>query len=151
MILILFYTITILVIIIDQLTKYWIRHHLPVGETIEVWEGVLNFTHIKNSGVAFGMLEGTGRLFVPVAIIVAIVSIYMIEKGYVYGKVSIIGVAFFVGGAIGNAIDRTLFNEVTDFIHFQNRHGILNLADYAITLGVILLFIDMLIIDVIKK
>ncbi|WP_231514942.1 signal peptidase II [Oceanobacillus salinisoli] len=151
MILILFYSVAILVILMDQLSKYWIRAHLHVGDTMEVWEGVLNFTHIQNSGAAFGLFEGYGRLFVPVAIIVAVFSIYMLKKGYINGKLLEIGIALFAGGAIGNAIDRILFNQVTDFIHFQFRQGILNLADYALSLGVIIIFIDSLIIDAIRK
>ncbi len=150
-ILILFYSVAILVILMDQLSKYWIRAHLHVGDTMEVWEGVLNFTHIQNSGAAFGLFEGYGRLFVPVAIIVAVFSIYMLKKGYINGKLLEIGIALFAGGAIGNAIDRILFNQVTDFIHFQFRQGILNLADYALSLGVIIIFIDSLIIDAIRK
>ncbi|WP_278309211.1 signal peptidase II [Oceanobacillus zhaokaii] len=139
------------VIIIDQLTKYWIRTYLSVGDTMVVWEGVLNFTHIQNSGAAFGLFEGFGRLFVPVAIIIAIVSIFMLNKGYINGKVLEIGTALFVGGAVGNAIDRILFNQVTDFIHFQFRQGIPNLADYALSFGVVLIFIDSVIVDAIRK
>lgn len=149
--LILFYSVTILVIIIDQLSKYWIRAHFQVGETVEVWEGVLNFTHIQNSGAAFGLFEGYGRLFVPVAIIVAVLCIYMLKKGYINGKLLEIATGLFVGGAIGNAIDRILFNQVTDFIHFQFREGILNLADYALVFGLTLLLIDSVIMDPIKK
>nr|WP_318281020.1 signal peptidase II [Paenibacillus bovis] len=67
---ILFYSVTILIIVIDQLSKYWVRSHLQIGDTIEVVNGVLHFTHIQNSGAAFGWFQGYGRLFVPVAIIV---------------------------------------------------------------------------------
>ncbi|RLL39992.1 signal peptidase II [Oceanobacillus piezotolerans] len=151
MILILFYLVTSFVILMDQLSKHWIRSSLQVGETIEVWEGVLNFTHFQNSGAAFGWFEGYGRLFVPVAIIIAVLSVYMLKKGFIYGKLLEIGVALFVGGAIGNAIDRTIFNRVTDFIHFQFDDGILNLADFALVFGVFLLLVDSLIIDAIKK
>ncbi|MBP1971341.1 signal peptidase II [Virgibacillus natechei] len=142
MISILFYSVVILVIFIDQLSKYWIRAQLNVGETLVIWEDVLNFTHIQNSGAVGGLFEGYGRLFVPVAIIIAVVCIYMLKKGYINGKLLVIGVALYVGGAIGNAIDRVLFNQVTDFIDFSFRQGIPNLADYALIFGVVLIFID---------
>ncbi|WP_373894312.1 signal peptidase II [Virgibacillus natechei] len=142
MIPILFYSVAILVIFIDQLSKYWIRAQLNVGETLVIWEDVLHFTHIQNSGAIGGLFEGYGRLFVPISIIIAVVCIYMQKKGYLKGKLLIIGVALYVGGAIGNAIDRVLFNQVTDFIDFSFREGIPNLADYALIFGVVLIFID---------
>jgi signal peptidase II len=55
-----------------------------------------------------------------------------------------------VGGAAGNAIDRLFFNKVTDFIEFCAGHGILNLADLAINVGVIIIIVDILIIPSIK-
>lgn len=58
MIPILFYTVAIIAILNDQISKYIIRTHLEVGDTIEVWKGVLHFTHYQNSGAAFGMFEG---------------------------------------------------------------------------------------------
>ncbi|WP_249870704.1 signal peptidase II [Oceanobacillus saliphilus] len=150
MIPILFYSVAFLVILVDQISKYWIRTYLNVGDTMVVWEGVLHFKHFQNSGAAFGLFEGYGRLFVPVAIIITGIIIYMLKKGYINGKLLKIGVALFVGGAIGNAIDRILFNQVTDFIHVQFGQGILNVADYALSFGVILIFIDS-VMDEIKK
>ncbi|MFA1822904.1 signal peptidase II [Virgibacillus oceani] len=151
MILILFYSVVILVIFIDQVFKHWIRTQLDVGETMVIWEGVLNFTHIQNSGAALGLFEGYGRLFVPVAIIIAVVSIYMLKKGYINGRLLQTGVALYVGGAIGNAIDRILFGQVTDFIHFSFRDGIPNLADYALVFGVGLIIVDVVIVWVRKR
>lgn len=151
MISILFYLVVLFVIFIDQLSKYWIRTQLGVGETMVIWEGVLNFTHIQNSGAVLGLLEGYGRLFIPVAIIIAVVCIYMLKKGYLNGKLLQTGIAMYVGGAIGNAIDRILFGQVTDFIHFSFRDGVPNLADYALILGVVLIFVDVVIVLVRKR
>lgn len=148
---IIFYIVASLVIFLDQLSKYWIRTHIQVGDTIVIWEDVLHFTHIKNSGAAFGLFQGYGRLFVPVAMIVAISFMYMLKTGYIDGILMEVGAGLFVGGAIGNAIDRMLFNEVTDFIHFQYRQGILNVADYALAFGVVIILIDSFITDVIRK
>lgn len=151
MILIFFYCIALLTIFIDQISKHLVRTHLEIGDTLEVWEGVLHFTHIQNSGAAFGMFEGYGRLFVPVAIIVVGVFMYMWKKGYINGAIMQIGSGLYVGGAIGNAIDRILFNQVTDFIDFEYKGGILNLADYALNFGILLILVDYLIIEPIKK
>lgn len=151
MILILFYTVAIIAILLDQISKYMIRTHLEVGDTIEVWKGVLHFTHYQNSGAAFGMFEGYGRLFIPVAVIVVGIVIYMRKKGHINGGFIEVGYGLYVGGAIGNAIDRILFNQVTDFIHFQSRGGILNLADYALNFGILLILVDALIVEPLKK
>lgn len=148
MIFILFFFLIILTIFIDQLTKYWVRIHLKKGETMEIWEGVLNLTHIKNSGAVFGIFKGYGRLFVPIAVIVTIGSFYMYLNGDLNGVLMKVGVAFFVGGAIGNAIDRTLFNQVTDFIHFKFSRTIFNFADLFLVKGIILIFIGSYIINI---
>lgn len=148
---ILFYLMIGFIILLDQVTKYWIRNNLDVGDTIVVWEGILHFTNYQNSGAAFGLFRGYGRLFVPVAVIISAVSIFMLEKGYLSGKLTEVGIAFFIGGAIGNAIDRTLFNQVTDFIKFQFHRTIFNLADIALFIGVIFLLIDAVIMDCLKE
>lgn len=151
MILILFYSVAFIAILIDQISKYLIRGHLEVGDSIEVWNGVLHFTHYQNSGAAFGMFEGYGRLFVFVAIIVVGIFIFMRKEGYINGVIMQLGSGLYVGGAIGNAIDRILFNQVTDFIDFQFNGGILNLADYALNFGIILILVDAIIVEPIKK
>src|SRR5690606_6504056 len=108
---ILFYSVTILIIVIDQLSKYWVRTHLQIGDTIKVVNGVLHVTCIKNSGAACSWFQGYGRLSVLVDIIVTIIYIYMLKKGYINGKLLVIGTAFSVGRAIGKANDRVLFNQ----------------------------------------
>ncbi|MBB6674420.1 signal peptidase II [Cohnella nanjingensis] len=134
----LLYIVTLLVVAVDQFSKIWIRAQLPLGDTIEVWPGVLRFTHIVNTGAAGSSFEGYGRLFVPVAIAVVIWVLYAKRKGQLEGAWLQTGAAFFVGGAVGNAIDRVLFNQVTDFIAWSGGRGIMNFADLAINIGVLL-------------
>lgn len=136
-----FYILATLVILVDQVSKIWIRLHFDVGEQIEVWAGILYFIRYENAGIAFSMLQGYGRLFVPVAVLVVGFILYYRSQLKTTGIILDIGTALLVGGAIGNAIDRVLYNQVTDFIHFNWNHGILNLADYAINFGIILFFL----------
>ncbi|MEH7380248.1 signal peptidase II [Bacillus sp. JJ1533] len=150
-ILIHFYSAAIIAIIIDQVSKYLVRASLEVGDTLIVWEGILHFTHYQNSGAALGLFEGYGRLFVPVAIIVVGIFIYMHKKGHIYGVIMELGSGLYIGGAIGNAIDRIVFNQVTDFINFQSGGGILNLADYALNVGIVLILVDSIILEPVKK
>lgn len=139
------YLTILFVVVIDQLSKLWIRLHLKVGDSIEVWSGILDFTHYENSGAAFSSFQGYGRLFIPVAILFVVIILYYRRKGVLKGLAKEMGAAFLAGGAIGNAIDRILFNQVTDFVHFQSGRGILNLADISINIGIILFVMDMLI------
>lgn len=146
LILMLFYLIALLVIVMDQLSKLWIRIHLKIGDSIEIWKDVLHFTHYENSGAAFSSFQGYGRFFVPIAVLIVATILHERSKGHLKGFVMEMGTALLVGGASGNAIDRVLFNQVTDFIQFHFSHGILNLADYAINLGIVLILIDLIII-----
>ncbi|WP_275677705.1 signal peptidase II [Neobacillus drentensis] len=143
-VLILYYFFITFVILIDQLSKYWIRTHIKVGSSIEIWKGVLNLSHIENSGAAFSSFQGYGRFFVPVAFIVGVIMLkYRREVKYRRLLVDL-GTGLLIGGGIGNAIDRILYNQVTDFISFHSNHGILNFADYFIQYGMIILLIDLI-------
>lgn len=136
-----FYIIGIVVIIIDQLTKIWIRMNVAIGESFQLLNSPIIITHYENSGAAFSSFQGYGRWFVPIAIFVVAFLIYYRKKE---GKRKLldIGAGFLAGGAIGNAIDRVLFNQVTDFITFGFSNGILNVADYALNIGLVLLIGD---------
>lgn len=133
----LFYVIAILVIVIDQLSKYLIRIYIDINETFTLWG--IHLTHIENSGMAGGLFQGYARLFGVVAVLFVIGILYFRRTGEMKGALIDSSFGFLVGGAIGNGIDRLLFGQVTDFIIRSG--GILNLADHAIELGVLLLII----------
>jgi signal peptidase II len=141
-----FYLILIFVIALDQVSKLLIRMHLQVGDSIPFWKDVLNFTYYQNSGAAGSSFQGYARILVIPAVLLVAWVFYYRSKGKLRGVIVEIGVACLMGGAIGNAIERILFNKVTDFIDFQHGHGILNMADLAINLGVIFIIIDALIV-----
>ena len=140
-----FYSIIFVVLVLDQFSKFWVRMYVNVGETFELWKGVLSITHYENSGVAFSLFQGYGRLFVPFAVLIIFIINNYRKKMKNKRLLLEIGFGFLVGGAIGNAIDRIAFNQVTDFISFHYSHGILNLSDYAINIGIIFVLVDMLI------
>lgn len=145
-----FYLILLVVIIIDQLTKIWIRLNVAIGESIQLWNSSIIITHYENSGAAFSSFQGYGRWFVPVALFVVAFIIYYRKKE---GKRLLldVGAGFLAGGAIGNAIDRVLFNQVTDFITYGTSNGILNLADYALNIGMVVLIVDTVYAELIQK
>ncbi|WP_223588971.1 signal peptidase II [Neobacillus bataviensis] len=133
----LFYVIAILVIVMDQLSKYLIRAYIDINETFTLWG--IQFTHIENSGMAGSLFQGYARLFGVVAVFFVIGVLYFRRTGEMKGALIDCSFGFLVGGAIGNGIDRLLFGQVTDFIIRSG--GILNLADHAIEIGGLLLII----------
>ncbi|GED70267.1 lipoprotein signal peptidase [Brevibacillus reuszeri] len=135
-----FYLISILVVIADQLAKYLIRLYLPVGETLHVWGFLL--THYENAGMAFSLFQGYARLFAVAAVLFVMGVFYYRKKAGEKRFLMEAGLGFLVGGAVGNAIDRILFGRVTDFLVSSSGNGILNLADHAINIGIVLLFLD---------
>ncbi|MEH7480860.1 signal peptidase II [Neobacillus drentensis] len=133
----LFYVIAILVIVMDQLSKYLIRAYIDINETFTLWG--IQLTHIENSGMAGGLFQGYARLFGVVAVLFLIGVLYFRKSGEMKGALIDSSLGFLAGGAIGNGIDRLLFGQVTDFIIRSG--GILNLADHAIEIGGVLLII----------
>jgi signal peptidase II len=133
----LFYVIAILVLVIDQLSKYLIRIYIDINETLTWWG--IPLTHIENSGMAGGLFQGYARLFGVGAVLFVIIVLYIRRTEEMKGALIDSSFGFLVGGAIGNGIDRLLFGQVTDFI--PRSGGILNVADHAIEIGVVLLII----------
>lgn len=133
----LFYVIAILVIVMDQLSKYLIRAYIDLNETFTFWG--IQLTHIENSGMAGGLFQGYARLFGVLAVLFVIGVFYIRRSGEMQGPLIDSSFGFLVGGGIGNGIDRLLFGQVTDFIIRSG--GVLNLADHAIEIGGVLLII----------
>lgn len=144
------YAIAAVVLILDQLTKYWVLSvvRLPEGATMEVmWP--LQFTRIWNEGVSFGLLQAQHDLvrwgMVAFNLGVAVLLSFWVRSQA--RALPAVGLALLIGGAIGNAIDRARFGAVVDFIDVQ-RLGffpwIFNIADAGITLGVIAILLDSL-------
>ena len=133
----LFYLIAIFVLVMDQLSKYLIRIYIDINETFTLWG--IQLTHIENSGMARSLFQGYGRLFGVVAVFFVIGVLYFRRTGEMKGALIDSSFGFLVGGAIGNGLDRFLFGQVTDFI--PRSGGILNVADHAIEMGVVLLII----------
>jgi signal peptidase II len=125
----LFYMIVLLVVALDQGSKMLIRTHMEVGDSAPIWNHFIHFTYYQNSGTAGSSFQRYGRIFIVFAVLVVEGVLYYRSKGELKGFVMVAGTGFLIGGAIGNAIDRVLFNKVTDFIVFRSGHGVLKLAD----------------------
>lgn len=130
-----FIIIALLVIILDQLTKYYVVSNFYLGESVPVIENIFHWTYILNPGAAFGMLEGSRWFFVVIAIGVLGGIWYMKDEIKEGGWMMQYGAAFFGGGAIGNLIDRARSGLVIDFFDFRI-WPVFNVADIAICVGV---------------
>ena len=144
--------LTILLVILDQLTKLLVLQRIPLHDTVPVIPGFLNLTYVRNTGAAFGMLNASDFAYKPFVVaglaILALVGILWYAQKFAgdawparYGFVLI------VAGAVGNLIDRVTLGFVVDFVdvyvgswHFWA----FNVADAAITVGAILFIADTL-------
>ncbi|QKS71505.1 signal peptidase II [Paenalkalicoccus suaedae] len=133
-----YYVIALVIIGLDQLTKWLVVRNMEIGESIPIIENVIYLTSHRNAGAAFGILQGQQTLFVIATVIVCSVVVYMIKtqvKSPWYG----IALGLILGGAIGNFIDRVRQGEVVDFVDtyiFSYNFPIFNVADAALVVGV---------------
>lgn len=138
--------LSIIFIIIDQVSKIIVVNNLTNNKSIEVIKSFFYLTYTNNKGAAFSILTGRRILLILVALVVIGVLIYYVRKNKIEGKVNKIALSLVIGGSIGNLIDRILRGAVVDFIDvkiFGYNFPIFNLADTFIVIGVFLLIIEM--------
>lgn len=141
------YGFALFVIVVDQISKAWILDGLSLREVGRVFIAppILNFSYVENTGVSFGLFGGgAARWALSVfSVLVAGALAWWALKAQRRTLVAAIGLV--IGGAIGNAIDRIRFGYVVDFIDFSGTGvfpWVFNIADSAITIGVLLLILD---------
>lgn len=140
--------IGIVVLAIDQLTKFLVATRMEIGDSIPVLGEYLKITSHRNSGAAWGIFEGRMMFFYIVTVIVVIFLIYFYKSEAKDNLMMQTGITLLLAGAIGNFIDRLFFQEVTDFIDvliINYSFPIFNVADSALTIGVIVLLIEVFI------
>ena len=141
-----------LVVGLDQISKALVRATLPVHDSVTIIPGLVDFTHVLNSGAAFGILDYADFRF-KAAIIALIAAAALIGVGmYAYSLghhqlMARVGLALIIGGAAGNLIDRIVSGSVVDFVDvYWHAHHFwaFNVADSAISIGVAVMILDML-------
>jgi len=144
--------IAILVALVDQITKAAVVSRLPLHTSVPVVENMVNLIHIRNTGAAFGFMNTVDIPFKStIMTLVGGVALFVILAYTVKlppeEKVAKIGLAMITGGAIGNLIDRATAGYVVDFvdIYWLDYHfWAFNVADAAITLGVLTIILELL-------
>ncbi|WP_232735739.1 signal peptidase II [Alteribacter populi] len=139
-----YYGIALVIILLDQVTKWLVVQRMEIGQSIPIIENIFHLTSHRNAGAAFGILQGQMWLFFIATLIVLVVVAYYIQtqgKNHPWFGVCL---GLVLGGAIGNFIDRLLFGEVVDFLDVYigtYNFPIFNVADSALVVGVIMLII----------
>jgi signal peptidase II len=144
----------LLILIADRISKLMILHSLPSFESVSIVPGWLRIVHAENPGAAFGVLaEGNPivrnivLIGISGAVLVFVASALWSRNGAFRAPTTRFALAFILGGAVGNLLDRVVRGTVTDFIEVY--HGTwsfpaFNVADSAITVGAILLLFDLI-------
>ncbi len=142
----------IVIVVVDQITKAIVRQKLPLYASTTVIPGFMDFTHVPNSGTAFGLLQTVNFPFKTV-LIAMVAATAMVSVGLYAASlarhqlVARVGLALIIGGAAGNLIDRVATGSVVDFVDVYWRQWhfwVFNVADSAISVGVTVMILDML-------
>ncbi len=135
------FSIALLIVLLDQLTKFLIKQNFQLNESIPIINKIFHLTYITNTGSAFGLFKGLNSIFMIFSIVVIIGVFYYLRKKIKNNeKLLQISVGLLLGGTIGNLIDRLLYGAVIDFLDFRI-WPVFNIADSAVTISVILLVI----------
>ncbi len=137
------FIIAILVIAADFYTKYLVYTRMALHETIELPVKFIQLTYVQNFGGAFGIFQHQKLFFIAAAFVSVTCVLYFFEDIKELGKLSFLSASLIFGGAIGNLIDRIRFGYVVDFLDLR-WWPVFNVADVALTIGVALLFIELI-------
>ncbi len=143
------------IVLLDQVTKAMVHAWLPLYSSVTVIPGLLDFSYVRNTGVAFGMLNNVDIPFKPALVsaigLFALIAISLYASRVPPGqRLARLGLASIIGGAVGNLIDRIASGYVVDFVdvYWGSWHfWAFNVADAAITVGACCLILDMLFLD----
>ena len=141
-----FAIVSVLVVILDQVSKILVLRHMPLHHSISIIPGFFSFTHVHNPGGAFGFMaqhDSPWRhwLFLAAACLALVMIVYFYHQTPPSHRLFGAALALIFGGAVGNLIDRLRYGVVVDFldVYIGNLHWpTFNIADSAVTIGVII-------------
>lgn len=140
---------TLVIVVCDQVTKFWVVSSIPVNRAIEVIPGFFELVHARNPGAAFGMFsqsasEYRSLFFIAISVVALAVILWFIITTKEMDAYLLAGYIFFFGGAAGNLIDRILYGEVIDFLDFYVgtfHWPAFNVADSSLCIGTACFFL----------
>jgi signal peptidase II len=136
--------VPIAVLVLDQLTKWWVRAELTLNDPLRIVGDNVRLLYIHNEGAAFGLSIGdhSSTLFLILASAASVLVLYLLLATPPRDRVQRLALGLILGGAVGNIVDRVRFGEVVDFIQVGvsgHYWPIFNVADSAVTVGAVLL------------
>lgn len=132
------YLITLILLSVDQFSKYIIRQKMSLAESIPIIKSLFHITYVENRGIAFGLFPQGSSLFIVISLIIILVIIFFERKKVIKSLKERFCLGLILGGALGNLIDRLRFGFVIDFLDFRI-WPVFNLADSGVCIGGILM------------
>lgn len=142
--------IAVLVVVCDYVSKYLVITKLKPLGNVKIINGILDFTYVENRGAAFGIFGNHRWVFMVLTCVVLLVILFVIYKYRGKSRLLDVTLGLFLGGGIGNMIDRVRLGYVVDFIDFcafDFWKWVFNIADCAVTIGAVLFIIYLLFFD----
>ena len=141
-----------LVLLFDQATKIHIDASMPLHDSFSIIPGFFSITHVRNPGAAFGFLAGASPLFrniffVSVTVAAILLILHYVRTSKAEERFLTLSLSLILSGAVGNLIDRIRLGEVIDFldVYIGSHHWpAFNVADSAISVGAVILFVEMI-------
>ena len=133
------------IILIDQATKFLVLFSLGFEKSINIIPSLLNLTLVKNKGAAFGLFSNATTFLTITSILASLLLITLIYKSPPRSYWNSIGIAYLLGGTIGNGLDRLFKGFVLDFLEIVPiSFPIFNIADIAINIAIICFILDLI-------
>jgi signal peptidase II len=153
----LLFGLSAVIVVLDRITKIWVARHVDLGDARPVIPGVFSISHVMNDGAAFSLFSYSSRpqlvrgMLIAFSVIAALAVFgFLLRMGRSLTATTL-ALALILGGAIGNVYDRLMYGTVLDFLevhiilgHWNYHWPDFNVADSAIVVGGILLFLDAL-------
>jgi signal peptidase II len=141
----LFWLYALLVFVLDRITKFRIMRTMVQGETRAVLGDFFHITSVRNTGAAFGLFQGNHRIFVVISLVAIVLVLLLYQRSGRGHRLRTLSLGLILGGALGNLYDRVRYREVVDFLEFsvgRFHWPVFNVADSAVTVGVLLLITE---------
>jgi len=145
---VLYLVISLLVVVADQWLKNYIVTNFKIGDEKTIIPGILSFTYLQNDGAAWNIFSGQMILFYLISIAAIVVVVYYLFNPKYKNWLFDTDLALVLGGIVGNFIDRLHLKYVIDMLQLDFvQFNIFNIADSAITVGIVLVFIYLIFIS----
>ena len=140
-----FLLLSVVIVIIDQVVKHWVRGNIALYEEISFIPGVLGLTYFQNTGAAFSSFANMTGLLTGISVVVSIALVVIIWRRVMPDFLGMLALSLVLGGAVGNCIDRALLGYVVDMFRteFMN-FAVFNVADIGVSIGGVLLCVYVL-------